>query len=232
MRKLLQNLSANFESLAEVEAITSVDEQIIPFKGKLSLKKYNKNKPAKWGIKIYALAGKSGFIHRFFICGDTKTAVGNMEDTDGIGVSGETVLALLLHPQPPPPGVQVFFDNYFSSPALLAKLKEADIPATCTVRSNRVDRCPLKPERELKKEGRGAMDYRISSDGILVAKWYDNKEVFISSNHYSVQPAVKVRRWEKSKNKYIFILCPSLIAAYNIGMGGVDRCDQLLSFYR
>jgi hypothetical protein len=55
-----------------------------------------------------------------------------------------------------------------------------------------MDRCPLKSERELKAEGRGAMDYRVSSEGILVLKWFDNKEVTVASNHYSANPVTEV----------------------------------------
>jgi hypothetical protein len=44
-----------------------------------------------------------------------------LEDLEaGIGLSGKTVLDL-VHDMPE--GTQVFFDNFFSSPALLAKLK-------------------------------------------------------------------------------------------------------------
>jgi hypothetical protein len=105
------------------------------------------------------------------------------------------------------------------------------IPATCTIRSNRVDKCPLKEEKVLKKEGRGSMDF-YNSGGVLVVKWYDNKEVIVASNHYSATPPTEVRRWEKKTKSYITIPCPSLISSYNKGMGGVDRCDQLLAFYR
>jgi hypothetical protein len=41
-----------------------------------------------------------------------------------------------------------------------------------------------------------------------------------------------VRRWDKQKKFYVSIFCPKLIGVYNKGMGGVDLCDQLLSFYR
>jgi hypothetical protein len=37
---------------AEVEEVTSVDEQIIPYKGTFMLKVYMQNKPSKWGIKV------------------------------------------------------------------------------------------------------------------------------------------------------------------------------------
>lgn len=127
---------------------------------------------------------------------------------------------------------QVCFDNYFSSPSLLHRLKDLSIPATCTVRKDRMDRCPLKSEKDLRREGRGSVDFRTTTEGILVAKWFDNKEVHIASNHYSVHPMTQVFRWDKKLNRRIEIKCPALISAYNSGMGGVDRCDQLLSFYR
>ena len=106
------------------------------------------------------------------------------------------------------------------------------IPAVCTVRSNRLEKCPLKTEKELRKEGRGAMDFMLSDDGILIVKWYDNKEVTVASNSYGVQPVNTVKRWDKSKRHYVHIPCPALIKAYNSGMGGVDFSDMLLSFYR
>jgi len=106
------------------------------------------------------------------------------------------------------------------------------LPAACTMRRDRVDRCPLKEEKVLRKEGRGAVDFYTSNDGILEAKWFDNREVIVASNHYSVEPMTTVTRWDKRGKKYSTITCPSIISAYNKGMGGVDRCDQYLSFYR
>lgn len=44
-----------------------IDEQIVPFKGRLSIKPYLKNKPEKCGIKFYVLAGESGMIEDFLI---------------------------------------------------------------------------------------------------------------------------------------------------------------------
>ena len=33
-----------------------MDEAMIPFKGRLSIKQYMKDKPTKWGIKVFVLA--------------------------------------------------------------------------------------------------------------------------------------------------------------------------------
>ncbi len=71
MREFLNNLASNFTRYAEIETITSVDEQMIPFKGQLGLKVYMKNKPKKWGVKIWALAGQSGCISTGSACAAT-----------------------------------------------------------------------------------------------------------------------------------------------------------------
>lgn len=52
VRPLLECLQANLKQIPAVEKY-SVDEQIIPFKGRSTLKMYIKNKPHKWGFKIF-----------------------------------------------------------------------------------------------------------------------------------------------------------------------------------
>ena len=42
----------------------SIDEAIIPFKGRLGFKQYLKDKPIKWGIKVFLLAdAHNGYIN-------------------------------------------------------------------------------------------------------------------------------------------------------------------------
>ena len=235
IRQFITNLAKNFEEHAVVEQVSSVDEQMIPFKGQLWLKVFMKDKPIKRGVKVWAMAGRSGYIHRFYLSGDILTGL-SAEEVEGldpsIGLSGQVVLYLVQKPQQPDPGFQVFFDNYFASPALLLHLKSLGIPAACTLRKDRMEHCPLKNEKELRREGHGSMDYRTSSEGILVLKWYDNKEVCIGSNHYSASPVSTVCRWDKKDKAYVTLSRPAVIGAYNSGMGAVDRCDQLLGFYR
>jgi hypothetical protein len=52
VRQLLTLLNINFQNHAEMEKVVSVDEQMIPYKGTVTLKVYMKNKPSKWGIKV------------------------------------------------------------------------------------------------------------------------------------------------------------------------------------
>ncbi len=41
----------------------TVDEAMIPFKGRLGMKQYMKDKPTKWGIKVFVLAdAHNGYV--------------------------------------------------------------------------------------------------------------------------------------------------------------------------
>ena len=235
IREFVTNLASNFERHAELEQVCSVDEQMIPYKGQLFLKVFMKDKPIKRGVKVWALAGQSGYIHRFYLSGDTLIGLteDEVEELDpSIGLSGQVVLYLIKTPRQPDPGFQIFFDNYFASPALLLHLKNMGIPAACTLRRDRMEHCPLKEEKELRREGRGSMDFKTTTEGVLILKWYDNKEVCVGSNHYPANPVSIVRRWDKKIKAYVNLPRPAVIGAYNKGMGAVDRSDQLLAFYR
>lgn len=126
-----------------------------------------------------------------------------------------------------------FFDNYFSSPELLAELSKRKIHATSTIRADRTRKCPLMSRKEIQKQGRGAYDYRLEKDdGVLICEWFDNKVVLMASNTHGVEPTFEVQRYNRKEKKYDDVQCPQLIKSYNECMGGVDKCDMLLALYR
>ena len=90
----------------------------------------------------------------------------------------------------------------------------------------------MKDSKTLKKEGRGAFDYKKSKEDILLVKWFDNREVIVGTNHYSVRPLEIVRRYNRSAKKYENVHCPQVVQVYNKGMKRVDRADQFLAYYR
>ena len=53
VRKLLDILSPRFLSEYNTHEELSIDEAMIPFKGRLSIKQYMKDKPTKWGNKSF-----------------------------------------------------------------------------------------------------------------------------------------------------------------------------------
>ena len=75
----------------------------------------------------------------------------------------------------------VFFDNFFTSPALLVKLLQMGIYATGTVRANQKNMPVLKHDKEMKHSEH---DW-FSSNHLSAIKWMDNKSVILSSNYFN-----------------------------------------------
>lgn len=101
------------------------------------------------------------------------------------------------------------------------------------MRLNRSRKCPLMCRKDIKKKGRGAYDYRcVVNENVLLCEWFDNKIVLVGSNIHGVEPHCQVRRYDRKIKQYIEVSCPALIKHHNTNMGGVDKCDMLLSLYR
>lgn len=88
VRPLIEKLRENFKKI-EVEKRSSVDEMVIPFKGCSVMKQYNKNKPHKWGLKVFCLASISGIVHDFEIYVGKGTV-----PVQRLGISGDIVVRL------------------------------------------------------------------------------------------------------------------------------------------
>ena len=107
----------------------SVDEIVARFKGKFRYKTYNKNKPTKWGIKIFALADSlTGFCLQLMPYFGTEKTYTNLDD-----------LIPNFMQDYANKNVKVYMDNYYSHPTLFLKLKDLNIESTGTFRQNRRD---------------------------------------------------------------------------------------------
>ena len=109
-------------------------------------------------------------------------------------------------------------------------LKSKQVCAVGTIRANRLPDCPLAANKHLKRQGRGALDYRVDSNScIIAAKWVDNKTVEVASNYIGIEPMGTIKQWSKALNAYKNIPCLQIILAYNKSMGGVDLVDMLIA---
>ncbi|XP_050042864.2 piggyBac transposable element-derived protein 3-like [Dermacentor andersoni] len=149
---------------------------------------------------------------------------------EDVGESGKVVLRLT---HDCPPGTEVFFDNFFASIELLNEMKMRGLGAAATIRKTRCGNCPLKTEKELKKAERGSLDFRSEkSTGIVICAWNDNRTVTAALNIHSIEPFDTCRRYDRKTKTYVDVQRPNIIRVYNQSMGGVDKADMLLSFYR
>jgi len=106
------------------EEMNSVDEQIIPYKGRSSIKQYStrmsRESPTN-GVKTFTRAGMSGIMYQFEI----YTGQGTCPDY-GIGFSGNIVMHLSIN-IPDNQCYKVFTDNWFSSIKLASKLLDRGV---------------------------------------------------------------------------------------------------------
>jgi len=130
------------------EEFSAVYEIIIPFKGRTFMKQYNKNKPHKRGIKMFAIASASGLVHDFEI----YTGKGTLQKSEqGLGISGDVVLRL-VDGIPKYQNYKVAMDNWFNSYHLQCRLKFSGFLGIGTVRSNRLAKCKMNSDTIMKNK--------------------------------------------------------------------------------
>ena len=102
---------------------------MVKSKARCHFKQYMKNKPTKWGFKLWVLADMTGYTVDFDIY------TGKTTERSELGLSHDVVMQLV------PPltyqGYELYCDNFYSSPKLFEDLLHLGIGATGTFRSNR-----------------------------------------------------------------------------------------------
>lgn len=229
LRPLIDALNRNFRKFYVPSKVLSVDEAMIAFKGRSSLKQFMPNKPTKRGYKVWCLAdGKTGYLLKFKIYAGRENG-----STEDFYLSERVVLELMEDYRGK--NYTVAFDNFFTSSRLMRILRDNNIFAIGTVRSGRVNLPPsftLPKEKKMKKYlklGRGHFTYQTKKN-VAGIKWMDNREVTILSNCINPRKYCTVTRKLKDGKK-IDVTCPLTIKKYNEIMGGVDHFDQLRESY-
>lgn len=125
-------------------------------------------------------------------------------------------------------GHHLYCDNYYTSPDLFLTLKNLGFGACGTVRVNRrgVPAC-IKAKQKMRK---GEIK-SVSTDGVLALQWMDKRIVTMLTTIHDDSTIVKRRRTRLSATGLEDIVKPTAIAEYNTYMGGVDKSDQLLTYY-
>jgi len=131
----------------QLESTFRVDEQMVPFKGQLNVKQYIKNKPTKWGVKLFCLCGISGMIYGFIIYQGSTTEIRPEYSQFGQSAS----LVMQLSERINVSNCTLFFDNYFSTFRLFEWLKNRNIYAAGTIRVDKFMKPSFTTDKEIKK---------------------------------------------------------------------------------
>ncbi|KAK2721533.1 hypothetical protein QYM36_003729 [Artemia franciscana] len=189
------------------EEIQSIDEQMIPFKGTIGFRQYLKDKPHSWGVKVFTRAGISGIVYDIEI----YTGKGAVEISE-LGQGTDVVLRLVEN-LPRFTNFKLFFDNFYTGIDLIHKLRvQYGIESCGTIRSNRMRGAVLDTDANMKKKGRGSVDFRFERHSeVSVVKWYDNKAVHLASSYCAVTPIDKCQRWDGTTRKYVEVDRPRIV---------------------
>ncbi|XP_022174208.1 uncharacterized protein LOC111036488 [Myzus persicae] len=201
----------------------SVDESMIKFKGRSSIKQYNPMKPIKRGYKIWSMADQKGYMLAFKVYQGKEENVSSEFENYGLGERVVLELTKSVWNE----YREIYFDNYFSSPKLLQKLHVERTLGCGTIRANRKG---LPNQMILdKKMSRGDSDIKYLPDGVSFIKWMDNKAVHFISNFHGSE-ITNVNRKNKDGSS-VSVKCPASVSDYNKYMGGVDHADRLRALY-
>jgi hypothetical protein len=222
LRPLIDSLNATFCSVYRGTREWSVDESMVLFKGRNSMKQYNPKKPIKRGYKIWAISDMNGYTKNFRIYQGKDEELEQQFNNYGLGERVVLNLTQNIWGK----GYKIFFDNYFTSLRLLERLRSEKTLACGTMRVHRKGLPSLKGDKELKK---GEFDFSHTSTGLGVYKWKDTKCVLLASNYHGSE-VTTVKRTDRTGRK-TDVPCPAIIKCYNDNMGGVDKADQLRTLY-
>ncbi len=159
----------------------SIDERMVASKAKNGLKQYMKNKPTKWGYKLFVLADSlCGYTWDFFI----YQGKANLEDSKGISYDSVMILAneRLLGS-----GYKLFVDNFYTSPKLFRDLLlRKKIWACGTVRANRIRHSKTQAPR-------GNIRW-FREDKLLFVEWKDKRDVLMCSTFHKAFNGDSIKR--------------------------------------
>ena len=197
----------------------TIDEMLVAFRGRCPFRQYIPNKPAKYGIKIQAMAD----ARTYYTC---KMEVYAGKQPDGpfkVDNSSFAVVTRLIS-EISGSGRNVTFDNWYTTyPLVVSLLHDHKLSAVGTLRKNKRE----IPDEFLSVKNRAACDsmFGFGDNVTLVSYVPQTKQkknvVLFSSMHHDDK--IDPESGEMKK--------PEIITFYNSTKGGVDMVDQMAGEY-
>ena len=219
IRPMITSLVTAWQAAYKIGKSVSVDECMVPFKGRVSMLQYMPKKPNKWGLKGWVLAASdSGYAYNW------KLYTGKEDDRVAVGLGESVVLAMT---ECLPAGHVVYCDNFFTGVSLALSLERRGIGSCGTVRANRrglpIQLNKFATARKATMQLTSPLFLRSSK--MLAVGWFDKRPVCLLTNIHSTETVTKQRRGHPDFEKPVAIEC------YTQNMGGVDSADQYNSYY-
>lgn len=195
----------------------SIDESMIRFKGRSSLKQYMPDKPIRRGYKVWVRADSRGYVCQFQVYEGkrnniTEKNLGHRwvvtEHTNDL-IGKDYILCN---------------DNFFNSVQLMIDLQQHRILACGTTRWDRKN-YPNKRLPDGKHMTHGESSFRSTRTGVVAVRWKDKKGINFLSNYHNPNTKTTVERRQRDGSLKV-VPSPTLVEDYNNQMGCVDKADQ------
>lgn len=211
---VLNRCIANFKKFYSPKKQLSIDEALLGFKGRLSYKQYIPLKRSRFGIKLYELCCANGYVLDIIL----YTGKGTIKADGEKGHAYKVVQKLLKGYQGK--GHAVYLDNFYTSLPLADYLLSRGTQITGTLRSNKKG-IPAQVKSTKLKRGESVFARRKN---LLIQRWLDKRDIIMISTRHNGDFGTVTSKGGK-------VLKPKTIIEYNQFMGGVDKADQLTSYY-
>ena len=184
-RVIYNELVKKFKELFNCSREISIDEAMVPFKGKLAIKVRMPDKPVKFGVKFFELCdAKTDYCKNF-----TMYAGQDNQQAGNLGKTGKVVMDLLKDLYNT--NHHLYVDNFYTSPILYLMLKERGILAAGTARPRRG--YPHDQLKRIQLRQRGDVAWLTAKDQRITAlRWKDKKDVFFFG---TIHPPPVVPAW-------------------------------------
>ena len=224
VRLILDNLRKSFQEEYIPHREVSVDEAMIPFKGQLGMKQYMKDKPVKFGIKMWVAADAvSAYCYNF------EVYIGKNNDivNKNLGMAAKVVIGLTKSLEKK--GYVIYTDNFYTSPVLADFLYARQTYLCGTIRTNRkgYPKALVQTAAQGRRMERGSSDWLMCGP-FLATYWKDNRIVYYLSTFHTPasEENLTTNRRNKDGTAAILNITPT-VQGYAAYMGGVDRLDQM-----
>lgn len=183
VRPLFNNINSTARQLVEQPEFVCVDETMVRYFGPHPLKQCIREKPERFGWKIWCMATAAGELLACQPYAGAKTLIPDV----GLG-QGPNVVYGLANQYGLEDGSKVSCDNLFTTFDLLDHMTDKGWGVVGTVRQNRIIGIPIPDKKDAAKQmTRGAIK-SIYDDNICLTVWRDSQPVYVASNFTGPDP--------------------------------------------
>ena len=155
IRSLIDHFNKVFPEAMSDDSEQTIDEHMVKFKGRSSMKQYVKSKPIKWEFKFwFRCASKTGYLQ------EMDMYLGKEEQVEH---SLDERVVFQLSQKLNDTYCTLFFDNFFNSTSLVETLYQRGIYGIGTVRKDRKHMPSMVPGEAMK---RGDHEFQYSDKAI------------------------------------------------------------------